>query len=176
VRFFLFIFSVLFFSQSVALAEEQSLKHKIEVGYLYNFTKFITWPENDLKTFNLCVLGQDPFGSIIDAIERKTVKNKPIRVYRIQQTNEAKHCHIIYFSPPLQPYLVLPGILTVSSLSPMIKGNVSKRSQTMGMIVFFQKENKIKIHVNLNLLRKNALDISAKLLEVADVYEGEFND
>jgi hypothetical protein len=58
----------------------------------------------------------------------------------------------------------------------MIKGNASKQSQTMGMIVFFQKENKIKIHVNLNLLRKNALDISAKLLEVADVYEGEFND
>ena len=36
--------------------------------------------------------------------------------------------------------------------------------------------NKIKIHINLTILRKNGLDISAKLLEVAEVYEEKRSD
>lgn len=177
-RFFILIFSLLFFDPSIA--EEQTLEYKIKAGYLYNFTKFITWPEDDLETFNLCVFGDDPFGRIINSIEKKSVKNKPIRVHRIQKTSEAKHCHIIYFSSTLNAQLFLPSILTVSSLDPLIVGSISTRSiqtiQTTSIIVFFQQEDKIKIHINLNGLRKNGLDISAKLLEVADVYKGELND
>jgi hypothetical protein len=175
VRLFIFIFSVLFIGQPIA--KEQDLKYKVKAGYLYNFTRFITWPKDDLKTFNLCIFGNDPFGSIINSIEKRTVKNKPIRVHRIQKKNEAKHCHIIYFSSSLNTQLFLPGILTVSSLPSPIVENVAKQSiQTASMIVFFQQEDKIKIHINLTVLRKNDLGISAKLLEVAEVYEGKLSD
>ena len=173
--FFILIFSILFVAPSIA--EEQMLEYKIKAGYLYNFTKFITWPEDDLETFNLCVCGDDPFGRIIDAIEKKVVKNKPISVHRIQTTNEAKHCHIIYFASTLNAQLFLPGILTVSSLDPLIVGDVSKQViQTASVVVLFQQEGKVKIHINLNGLRKNSLGVSAKLLEVAEVYEGGLND
>ncbi len=174
-RFFLFIFSVLFLSQSIA--EERRIEYKIKAGYLYNFTKFITWPENESKTFNICILGKDPFGSIINPIEKRTVKNKPIRLYRLKKVYEAKHCHIVYFATLQNVQLSLPGILTINSVSPSLTVGESKQfSQTGGMIAFFKRENKVKLFINLESLRNSGLEVSAKLLEVADVYEGESND
>ena len=40
------------FSQ-LTCADEASVEYKIKAGYLYNFTKFVTWPEDNDKTFNL---------------------------------------------------------------------------------------------------------------------------
>ncbi len=174
-RFFLFLFSVCFLGQSIA--EEKPIEYKIRAGYLYNFTKFITWPENNSKTFNLCILGKDPFGSIINPIEKRRVKNKPIRLYRIYKAQEAKHCHIVYFATPPDVNLSFPGTLNVSLDSPSLSVGESKYfTRTGGMIAFFQRENKVKLHINLKRLRNSGLDVNAKLLEVADIYGGELND
>lgn len=169
------IFCVLFFSQSIA--EENPIEYKIKAGYLYNFTKFITWPDNDLSTFNLCILGGDPFGSIINPIEKRAVKDKPIRLYRVQTENEINHCHIVYLSRTTAAEISLPGILTIGSLSPSLTGDKLKRIARAGqMISFFQREGKVKLHINLKGLRSSGLEISAKLLEVAEVYEGGLDD
>ena len=53
------------------VADDANLEYKIKAGYLYNFTKFITWPEVNGATFNLCILGADPFGALIDPIQKK---------------------------------------------------------------------------------------------------------
>jgi hypothetical protein len=174
-RFSLFIFSLVFFSQPIA--EENRIEYKIKAGYLYNFTKFITWPENDLNTFNLCILGGDPFGSIINPIEKRAVKDRPIRLYRIQATNEADHCHIAYLSRSSSAEISLPGILTIGSLSPSLAGDELKQAAQAGsMISFFQREGKVKLYINLESLRNSGLEVSAKLLEVAEIFEGKSND
>ncbi len=170
-RLLLFLLSIFFFSQSAA--EERDVEYKVKAGYLYNFTKFITWPENKSKTFDLCIFGKDPFGPIIDPIEKRTVKNKPIRLYRIQKLQEAKHCHLIYFSSLASGQISWPGILTVNSASPALTVGESKQfAETGGMIAFFKRENKVKLYINLKSLRNSGLEVSAKLLEVAEVYEG----
>jgi len=175
VRLFLFIFTLLFISQSIA--EENSIEYKIKAGYLYNFTKFITWPEDDIETFNLCILGKDPFGSILNPIENRTVKNKSIRVYRIRSAKKTKHCHIIYGASPKQLKRLDSKSLTISSLPPKLTvGETRKLSRYGSMIAFFLKDGKVKLRINLDHLRKSGLDISAKLLEIAEVFEGESND
>mgnify|MGYP000308836677 CR=1 FL=1 len=164
------------FSQSFA-EEPSRIEYKIKAGYLYNFTKFITWPKNESETFNLCILGEDPFGSIINPIEKRTVKNKPIRLYRLQVADEVKHCHIVYLSPLFPENIYLPGVLTVSSRIPALTVSESKQfTEAGGMIAFFQRDGRVKLHINLEVLRRSGLEISAKLLEVAEIYEGESND
>jgi hypothetical protein len=169
-----FIASLLFCIQPCA--ENSSIEYKIKAGYLYNFTKFITWPENESATFNLCIVGEDPFGSIIDPIEKRTVKDKPIHLYRLHSTDDLKHCHLVYFTLPEQIQL-LSGVLTISSLNQTLTVSESKKFvYEGGMIGFFLKEGNVKLHINLAAVRKGGLDVSAKLLEVAEVYEGESND
>lgn len=171
----IFIFSLLFLGQSGA--EENPIEYKIKAGYLYNFTKFITWPEDEFDTFNLCILGKDPFGSIINPIEKRTVKNKPIRLFRIQRVRETEHCHIIYLSSLENNKVSLPGVLTIGSIGTSLTVGESKKfTQSGGMIAFFQYLGKVRLHINLQTLRDSGLEVSAKLLEVAELYEGDSND
>jgi len=177
----LFFLAALVSLSKLSFAQDNSIEYKIKAGYLYNFTKFISWPENESETFNLCIIGKDPFGSIIDPIEKRTVKNKPIRLYRFQSIAEAKYCHIIYFGGSNQHLrkidLALSGILTVGSIeNSLTVGETKKFSQVGGMFAFFLKEGKVKLLINQQALKKSNLEVSAKLMEIADIYEGESND
>jgi hypothetical protein len=177
----LFFLAALVSLSKLSFAQDNSIEYKIKAGYLYNFTKFISWPENESETFNLCIIGKDPFGSIIDPIEKRTVKNKPIRLYRLQSIAEAKYCHIIYFGGSNQHLskidLALSGILTVGSIeNSLTVGETKKFSQAGGMFAFFLKEGKVKLLINQQALKKSNLEVSAKLMEIADIYEGESND
>jgi len=177
----LFFLAALVSLSKLSFAQDNSIEYKIKAGYLYNFTKFISWPENESETFNLCIIGKDPFGSIINPIEKRTVKNKPIRLYRFQSIAEAKYCHIIYFGGSNQHLrkidLALSGILTVGSIeNSLTVGETKKFSQAGGMFAFFLKEGKVKLLINQQALKKSNLEVSAKLMEIADIYEGESND
>ncbi len=177
----LFFLAALVSLSKLSFAQDNSIEYKIKAGYLYNFTKFISWPENESETFNLCIIGKDPFGSIIDPIEKRTVKNKPIRLYRLKSIAEAKYCHIIYFGGSNQHLskidLALSGILTVGSIeNSLTVGETKKFSQAGGMFAFFLKEGKVKLLINQQALKKSNLEVSAKLMEIADIYEGESND
>jgi len=160
---------------SNAVAQDRAIEYKIKAAYLYNFTKFITWPDSDAPTFNICIVGKDPFGKIISPIETRSVKNKPIRVVRFNSLNQAKQCQLIYSAEINKK--IFPGILTIQSLYPILTVSDSKQFvQKGGMIAFILKEGKVKLFINLPVLRKSGLEISAKLLEVAELYEGESND
>ena len=177
----LFFLAALVSLSKLSFAQDNSIEYKIKAGYLYNFTKFISWPENESETFNLCIIGKDPFGSIIDPIEKRTVKNKPIRLYRFQSIAEAKYCHIIYFGGSNQHLrkidLALSGILTIGSIeNSLTVGETKKFSQAGGMFAFFLKEGKVKLLINQHALKKSNLEVSAKLMEIADIYEGGSND
>lgn len=167
---------LLFFSNRI-IAQDSRIEYKIKAGYLYNFTKFISWPESDSATFNLCILGKDPFGSIINPIEKRTVKNKPIRLFRLQAVSEIRRCQIVYFGESGKESknsgLLVPGILTISSQEKILSVSESKKfARAGGMIAFILKEGKIKLYINLQALKKSGLEVSAKLLEVAEVYDG----
>lgn len=85
VRFFLLIA----LSVGVARAEE-NLEYKIKAAYLYNFTKFITWPAIPDASFNICLVGGDPFQDLLDSLEAKTVQDKPIRIFRYDTIKQVK--------------------------------------------------------------------------------------
>lgn len=146
-----------------AYAEEPIDPYKVKAGYLFNFTKFITWADNSTETFNICIVGNDPFGSLIDPIQQRSAFNLPIKLFRIEHPNQIPNCHIIYFSKNTRP-LKSNNTLTVGEGGDFIKQG--------GMIAFIERDNKIKLQINLKLLQENNLKISAKLLEVSEVTGG----
>ena len=66
---------------------DESKVRKVKAAYLYNFTKFVKWPdkafENDEAPFVIGVLGKDPFGPILDnTVKGKKVAKRPIKTRR----------------------------------------------------------------------------------------------
>lgn len=141
-----------------------NLEYKIKAAYLYNFTKFITWPEKDTVTFNICVVGNDPFRSLLNSLESKTALDKPIRIFRYGSIKEAKDCHIIYVDEA-SSRLNIENALLVSSRPQF--------AEQGGMIGFTLKNGKVRLHINLKAIKKSGLTISAKLIEVATLVDGE---
>ena len=103
---------------------------KIKAAWLYNFVKFVEWPEaaiGDRETIELCVLGVDPFGSALDALEGKLLEQKRVAIKRLRSANGPGSCRILFISASEEPRL--PEI--VSSLG---RSNVLTVGDTAGFI------------------------------------------
>lgn len=172
----IFIGLVLLFAQQV-IADDADVEYKVKAGYLYNFTKFITWPEDSSATFNVCIVGEDPFGDLIDPIEQRSAFGRPIKLFRFTSFEKDQRCHILFISNSIKDNRLLKGMLVVQDVDKSLTVGESKNFVTHGgMIGFVFREGKIKLQINLKVLQLSGLKISAKLLEVADLVERDDND
>jgi len=163
----------LLFSQLLC-ADDSSVEYKIKAGYLYNFTKFVTWSVDNAETFNLCILGDDPFGKLIDPIEQRSVMGRPIKLFRfdsLKSKDKEPLCHILFVSSSIKDTLDVRDFGNT-----LVVGESGEFIAQGGMIGFVNKQDKIKLQINLKTIKQSGLKISAKLLEVADVVKGDNND
>jgi YfiR/HmsC-like len=173
---------VLLFSSCLS-ADDGNLEFKVKAGYLYNFTKFVTWPEIKSPTFNLCLLGRDPFGDVIGPIEEKSAFARPIKLIRlgemeiISNSSPLAECHIVYASNAgnlktvfanMKPSLNITGILVV--------GSGEDFTAVGGMIGFVNRDGRIKLQINMHAIKQTGLKLSAKLLEIAELVKDGSDD
>lgn len=171
-----FFFIVLWLSPQ-AMADDANVEYKVKAGYLYNFTKFITWPEDNSETFNLCIVGEDPFGDLIDPIEQRTAFGRPIKLFRFNSLNKEQNCHIFFISASIKDNVLLKSMLAIQNTNKSLTVGEGKEFAAQGgMIGFVNRQGNIKLQINLKVLQHSDLKISAKLLEVAELVGEEGND
>ena len=160
-----------------AIADDANVEYKVKAGYLYNFTKFITWPEDESETFNLCIVGEDPFGDLIDPIEQRTAFGRPIKLFRFNNLNKEQHCNILFVSASIKDNNMLKSMLAIQETNKSLTVGESKEFAALGgMIGFVNRQGNIKLQINLKMLQQSDLKISAKLLEVAELVGEGSND
>lgn len=147
-------------------------EYTLKAAFLYNFTLFVEWPSREAYVsghpFKLCVLGRDPFGSLLDVLERERVKGKPVRITRVTKVEDAMSCHVVFVSTSESSRLVSilqalreHGILTVGEMDGFAKAG--------GMIQFISEGKNIKFAINTNAVERDRLTISSKLLNLATI-------
>lgn len=161
-----------------ALAQDvtASKEYQFKAALLYNFSVFTEWPVMPPEAFNFCVLGQDPFGSWLDKIARKTVQGKAIHIRRLGATEDIKGCHLL-FVPAMEKelyYRVAPlikqqAILTITDAPqldekwPMIM--ITVVPETVSAQV---PEGKLyTFDINHSTAKAMGLTLSSKLLRLA---------
>ena len=142
----------------------------VKAAYLYNFAKFVGWPEeagNPGTPLVIAVFGKDAFGAVLkQTVRGETVNGRVISVQSVNRIEDLRPCHILFFGSSNKKRLgeILrategAGILTV--------GETDEFIQLGGVIVFVPEGNKIRFEINLGAARRNRLTISARLLRVA---------
>ncbi len=150
--------------------EQKPTQYEVQAAYLYNFGKFVNWPPSDASShgpFVICVLGEDPFGAILDKTTAgETINGKQIVDKRIARAEEATSCSILYVSPSEAERLsrVLAAVkdapvLTVSDMPGFVEHG--------GMIEFVLENGRVRFEVNLNPTTRDGLTFSSELLKVA---------
>jgi hypothetical protein len=169
-RAFAILWCVLFAVSTLSAEQPKPSEYQVEAVYLLNFAKFVEWPAKATppeEPFNICVLGQYPFGAALDkTIAGESIDGRKVVVQRISKPQEANSCRILFISlseesrlAEILKMLDKASILTVS--------NVAKFSQRGGMIQFVVEANKIRFEVNLTSAERAGLTLSSELLKVA---------
>jgi hypothetical protein len=147
-------------------------EYKVKAIYLYNFGKFVQWPEAREKQeqpdrFLICVLGKDPFGSLLEStIKGEDVNGMHLAAKPVSNAAETAGCRILFISSSeadrvvkILEELQSKPILTVSDIA-----NFCDRG---GMIQFELKEEKVRFAVNMTAAEKAGLTLSSQLVKVA---------
>ncbi len=144
--------------------------YQVKAAYLYNFGRFIEWPRvvtAKSGPFTVCVLGQDPFGSTLDAtMAGETIAGRNVVAKRISTPEESVNCQILFLSAAEAGRLnkIVEGldkaaVLTVSDMPQF--------AQRGGMIQFVLEGNRVRFEVNLIATQHAGLTLSSDLLRVA---------
>jgi hypothetical protein len=147
------------------------MEYQIKAAYLYNFARFVTWPVSAAvaheNTIAVCVLGDDPFGTILEtAGAGLVIDGKHTIVRRISTVEAAGQCGVLFISPSLRLPLdrVISairsrGVLTVSDMPEFMRRG--------GIIQFVSEGSRIRFEVNLAAASDAGLMLSSELLKVA---------
>ncbi len=144
------------------------MEYGVKAAFLLNFTKFIEWPPTAFAQpgapFTICVLGEDPFGRMLDNIVAgETANGRRLVVERLRRP-PVSGCQVLFVArSEKDPAKILqgagPGVLTV--------GETESFLQDGGVIALLLENRRVRFDVNLRAAENSGVTISSKLLNVA---------
>lgn len=154
-----------------------SREYQLKAVFLYNFAQFTEWPTNAFSGTNspviIGVLGQDPFGRILEETVRgETVNGRPLVVQRYTRVADIKECHVLFVSTSEGNQLG-PIFAGVRSHAILTVGETDNFVLNGGIIRFATVKNKIRLRINVDAAKSANLTISSKLLRLADIVTAE---
>ncbi len=164
---------------NVAGGDVSMTEYQVKALFLLNFTKYVDWPPVAFAGTNAPIViglyGEHKFGdAVTKAVEGKTISGREIIVQPIGKDGDFGKCQMLFISDSEKNHL--GEILDkVKALPVLTVGETEQFMEQGGMINFVKKEGKIRLEINLTAARQAKLEISSKLLGVADVVKGKAN-
>ena len=154
-----------------ARADDTS-EYYIKAAYLYNFAKFMTWPDDTFESedspFILCILGASPFGDAIKTLEDKMIGKRKYSVQFCEDMGQMKECHILYISSSEKERV--QTILGEAAKTPRLTvSDMEDFTQKGGMVRFILKGKKIHFEINIDNVKRSKLNVSSRLLKIATI-------
>jgi hypothetical protein len=147
-------------------AETLQTEYRVKAAFLYNFARFVTWPELPAGQFTLCVLGSDSLGGELNMLANKTVHERQLRIMRLDGVTSLDQCQLVFvgrsYVHQLRDVISMlrdQPVLTVSDIENFITSG--------GMIGFRLLDNKVRFEINTGAAGGAGLSISSKLLTLA---------
>ncbi len=147
-------------------------EYLIKAGFLYNFAKFVEWPEDAFADgsvpLTLCIMGRDPFGSSIRSVEGETFMGRKLVVRRFFSLREIDNCHILFVSSSEKKRL--PAILARMKGKQILSvADMEGFARRGGIINLIKVKDRIRFEINIDAARRAGLKISSKLLNLATI-------
>jgi hypothetical protein len=163
--------SVTLLSSWIVITPDQSeeANAKIKAIYIYNFTKYIEWPESYKEgNFVVGVLGNNV--ALVNELNKmassKTVGTQKFEIKSISSPADCAKCHIVYILSDNSGQLadVLGKVKGKSTLIVTDKSGLATKGSAIN---FFIDGNKQKIELNKSNIEKYKLKVASTLLEMA---------
>jgi len=143
----------------------------IKAAFLYNFTKFIDWPDSAFpdatSPFVVCALADAAFERELRTIlEAEHVRGRPVEIRSAGQAADLRSCHMAYFSQA-ETDRAAKRLVTVSQAPVLTVGEGRRFLERGGLIAFYLEHDRVRFIVRKTAADAAGLQISSKLLRVA---------
>ncbi len=151
-------------------AAEAPTEYQVKAAYLYNFAKFIHWPDSafsDAKApLVIGVLGKNDFNGKLKPLNGKKVRNRVIEVKYFNTHQEVKNCQLLYISKSEEKNLqqILKELTDQAILT---VGETKYFVEFGGIIQFVTKRDRLRFSINLDVAQNKNIQIEAQLLSLA---------
>jgi hypothetical protein len=154
-------------------APAQPTEYALKSVFLYNFCRFMEWPNSAFSSPNdplvIGVVGEDPFGTLLnEAVEGETYHGHPIRIEHYHSPRDIKRCQVLFVARSEAGH-TKEILAAVAGKSIVTVGETDGFLDMGGMIALTADRNRVRLRVNPANLRAANIDVSSKLLRVAEI-------
>jgi hypothetical protein len=164
------VVSLLLTSPALEARQAKPSEYQVEATYLYNFGRFIQWPnrrEVPTNSFLICILGQDPFGPALkETIANEFIDGKSVVAKQVLTTEEAAGCHVLFISASEERRLT-QILASLSNSSVLTVSDLPRFTDRGGMIQFVLDDSRVRFEVNVETATRAGLTMSSELLKLA---------
>jgi hypothetical protein len=153
------------------------LEQRLKVTYLYNFTRFVDWPDASVgDAFVIAVIGDPEMASALRALERpgKRAEGKPIRIRRVDSAAELADAQVLFIGAAAVPGLA--SILARTEGAPiLLVGDTPGLARRGVALNFFLQPDilgdgeQLRFEISASALEKRPLGVLSDLFEVGKV-------
>jgi hypothetical protein len=150
-----------------------SSEYSLKAVFLYNFVRFIDWPVSAFHGKNdplvIGIVGPDPFGSLLyEAVAGESYHGRPIRVDHYNDPRRIGRCQLLFVGSVNADRLD-QILAAVAGRNVLTVGETQRFLSHGGMIALTTEKNRVGLHINVASLQNTQLNVSSKLLQVAQV-------
>ena len=148
-----------------------SREYEIKAAYLYNFLKYVRWPEDTFSSpdspFVICIVGENPLGKNLNLLSRKTIDKRKIVIRHHQglEPEEIK-CQMLFITRSMSHRV--KDIISKSKGRPVLTvSDIDGFAMQGGIIAMVQVKNNVRFFINQKSALNSKLKLSSELLKLA---------
>jgi YfiR/HmsC-like len=167
------LFAALWVLLPTPMRAQQVGEYDLKAAFLFNFLQFAEWPADSFAAADspmvLGVLGEDPFGRLLDQlVQDAAVNGRQITVRRYARTEDIDVCHLLFVN--LRNAGRLKAVLAgLNGRATLTVGDADGFLEQGGMIQFVTQDSRIRLRINPDVASAARLTLSSKLLRPAQI-------
>lgn len=169
--------AALTFCAHFAAADSETYpEHEVKAAFMYNFLKFIDWPDEKVpdgnEPMNIFVVGDYPECKTFKDIQEKSQDSNPVRVQifksfeQMNDPNVLKDCHLLYICKSEKKH-VSRILAIVKDSNVLTVGEYDGFLEAGGVINFVEYREKLRFEVSMPAATAANLKLRSKLLKLA---------
>ena len=146
---------------------------EVKAVFLFNFAEFVEWPAaafpNRQSPFVIGILGDDPFGRLLDdVVKGEVVRGRALVVQRFRRVEDIGVCQILFVGQfDAEEYAHI--FVTLARRPILTVGDTDGFTIRGGVIRFVTAQSRIRLKVNMDAARVANLTINSNLLRSAEI-------
>jgi hypothetical protein len=156
-------------AQSLQPSRAELSAQQVKSAYVFNFIKFVEWPEHELKTgdrIRLCVIGDDGLHTSLSGLNGRKAGEYELQVRPSTEAANLDDCHVLFIGDQDRRRLV-PIIKSLRDAHTLTISDIPGFAEHGGGIGLLRRDDRMLFEVNLASTRKAGLRLSGQMLNLA---------